>query len=247
MPRLRPFEKSLMKALGIHLLPKLSGNPQALSDVLVNDLAGGDGPRRITSEYNALEFDLWRIQRAHREVEKSIQTLSDIAVYLSKCPFAEDEIPPSRYLQFHAEAFVSETYILRERMEVLLKISKRQLKKLRPPAATAAQVDGLLAHVHAALEPVVDVRRKHTHEERLNEAAIERLDTIDLLLTFPEAGVQRIAKKVRPRAIREAFIELRRRVSLQTRIAKALRRECESVLLKALFFRGSPYLLRVEA
>lgn len=246
MPRLRPFEKSLIKALGIHLLPKLSGNPQALSDVLVNDLAGGDGPRRITSEYNALEFDFWRIQRAHREVEKSIQTLSDIAVYLRKCPFAEDEIPPSRYLQFHAEAFVSETYILRERMEVLLKISKRQLKKLKPPTATAAQVDGLLAHVHATLEPVVDVRRKHTHEERLNEAAIERLGTIDLLLTFPEAGVQRIAQKVRPRATREAFIELRRRVSLQTRIAKALRRECESVLLRALFFRGSPYLSRAE-
>lgn len=247
MTRLRPFERALMKALSIHLLPKVHEDKAALNEVLANELFGLEGPRNVSSEYSQLELDLWRVFRLSQEINKSVATLQDIAFYIRSCPYTEEQVPPRRYLQFHAEAYLSEVYILRERMTTLVKIVQRQIKRLRSPIGSSEALDRILVTVEATLGPVVRTRSRHTHEQRLADPLIERLDTIDLFIRFPEGRLQRIARAQAKQAERAAFQKWRRVAAGNNRAIASLRTSYERELRSAIFFKGSPYLRAAEA
>lgn len=236
-----------MKALGIHILPKLNQDKKALSDVIANEVLGLEGPRHVSSDYSPLEFDLWRIYRGHAEVQKSIGALEDIAFYIGQFPYQGTAIPPSRYLRFHAEAHLSEVYILRERMTTLAKIVKRQLKRRQPPKMGPHDLDGVISLVENTLEPVVRTRGRHTHEQRLTDPEIDRMDTVALFIQFPEGGISNVARAYAMRAEREAFQKWRRIVRGNNKAISKLKRSYDKVLHQAIFFSGSPFLRAAAA
>jgi hypothetical protein len=241
------FEKALMKALGIHILPKLHQDKGALNEVIANEVIGVEGPRYVHSDYTQLEFDLWRIYKGHAEVQRSIGALEDIAFYIGQFPYQGTAVPASRYLRFHAEAHLSEIYILRERMTTLAKIVKRQLKRLQPPKLGPEDLDSAISLVEKTLEPVVRTRGRHTHEQRLTDPEIDRMDTVALFAQFPDGGISDVARNYVKRAEREAFQKRRRIVRDNNRAISKLRRPYEKVLHQAIFFRGSPFLRAADA
>ena len=247
MASVRKFEAALMKALGIHLLPKLHQDKSALNEVLANELLGLDGPRHVSSVYSQLEFDLWKVFRGYSEVTKSIATLEDISFYVSKYPYAEPVVAPSRYLRFHAEAYLSEVYILRERMTTLAKVAKRQLKKLHSPAENSEALDRVISLVESTLAPVITTRGKHTHEQRLADPEIERLDSIALFIQFPDRKLNRIAEMYAKRAERAAFRKWRNVIRNNNRAIGQLSKAYEKILHKAILSSGSPYLRSADA
>jgi hypothetical protein len=246
-PTVSRFDRALMKALSLHLLPKLQEDKAAFNDVLANDLLGLDGPRHVRSEYSQLEFDLWKIYRGHTEIAKSVDTLHDIAFYIRSFPYAEEAASPSRYLQFHAEAYVSEVYILRERMTALAKVVTRQSKRLRSPPGTVETFERAVAAVAETLEPVVRTRGAHTHEARLTDPAIDRLNTIALFVQFPDGGLRRVAQAQAKRAERDAFRKWRRITEGNNNAVRRLRRVYEKTLHAVVLFKGSPYLRAADA
>ena len=242
MANVSTFERALMRAMAIHLMPKLYEDKPALNNVLVNEILGLEGPRHVSSEYSQLEFDLWKVFRGYSEITKSVSTLKDIGFYISKFPYAEEAVSPSRYLQFHAEAYLSEVYILRERMNALAKVVKRQLKRLQSPVSHSEALGRALLTVEATLGPVVKVRGRHTHEQRLADPEIERLDTIALFVQFPEGGLRRVARAQAKPAELAAFRKWRQIARGNNKAIGQLWKSFGRVLHAAIFFRGSAYL-----
>jgi hypothetical protein len=90
-------------------------------------------------------------------------------------------VTPERHLQFCVESYLSEVYLLRERLVAYLKVIQRQYKGEVGLRAALTQCQSVVKSVVTPLEGVVRVRSAHVHEYRFKDPDIDRLGTIALL------------------------------------------------------------------
>lgn len=175
------FNKAMIEAAQKHLKPAMEEHRDALAETLKNELFDLDGPRQIERPISTPDKFFGRAFRGFLEISKSLETLDDIAFYISHFPFQHTRITRERYLQFHVESYFSEIYILRERLKKYIKSLERQYKS--DPCISNVQVrcKTLTDEITRTLEGVIDVRRRHVHEIRFNDESIDRLSTIALL------------------------------------------------------------------
>lgn len=61
---------------------------------------------------------LSKVFDSYTEITKSLDVLSDIEFYISRFPYRNTSIPKHRHLQFHAEAYLHELYLLEQRLKM---------------------------------------------------------------------------------------------------------------------------------
>jgi len=197
MRALKKFQNSLINATFVDLPSLVKGNSadgKAFQDAFKNHLLDLPGPRYANLPITKQKAYLIRIFDGFSEIVKSLGTLEDIQFYIARFPFRADRIAPERYLQFHVEAYLTEIYLLKERIDKFLKRLSREHRGDGRYVRIHARASSLLEISERTLRGVVNARDVHTHQERFKDDGISRLGTIGLL-----------AKGTRDRKLRRLF------------------------------------------
>lgn len=171
----------MIDAAQLHLKPTMEEHKDALAETLKNDLWNLEGPRQIDRPLGSRDQFFGKAFRGFLEISKSLETLDDIAFYISRFPFHRTHITRERYLQFHVESYFSEIYIFRERLKRYITLLERQYKRDPGLSNVKERCKTLTDAITEPLEGVVGVRGRHVHEVRFSDNDIERLSTIALL------------------------------------------------------------------
>lgn len=186
------FQKAMIEAAKQQLKPAMEEHRDALAETLKNELLNLDGPRQLDRQIGTRDQFFGKAFRGFMEISKSLETLDDIAFYMSRFPFQRTRITRERYLQFHVESYFSEIYVLRERLKWYITMLERQYKRDPGLSNVQGRCKALTDAITKSLEGVVDVRRRHVHEVRFCDEGIDRLSTIALLSQGSDDGVSKL-------------------------------------------------------
>lgn len=148
---------------------------EALAETIKNQLLNLDGPRHLNRKLGAQEQFLNKVFNGFVEIANSLETLEDIAFYMSRFPFQQTRITRERYLQFHVESYLSEIYLLRERLNPYITRLERAYKH---HPNMQKQCETLTSAITKSLESIINTRGKHVHEIRFSDNEISHLSTI---------------------------------------------------------------------
>lgn len=115
------------------------------------------------------------------EVIGSYEALRGVEVYLSRLPFTRAGIAPSKYIRFQIESFFNEMYILYERMKKFTIRIGREFRKDPGAAPVDERVKYVLDEINRIFEPLLELRNTHVHEERYDDAELNRLELLEML------------------------------------------------------------------
>jgi hypothetical protein len=183
--------------------------------------AFGDEPSGPVRALDARDEVIRRLLFGWTEINRSLETLGDVAVYLSRFPPAR-MVPRQRYLRFLVEAHYHELYVLSERLRTYSTTVEREYKRdSRFPAVRRASAAAreLAAQV---LSGVVHIRGAHVHVSRLAHAGIERLDSLWLLLDVAPTPIPRHIVRYREREYQRVRAEIRTTVARLNRAVGTL-------------------------
>lgn len=194
MKGLEKFQKAMLKAAHKNYMPVIEKHHDELAETLKNDIFKLDGPRQIARTATSREESFGKAFRGFLEISKSLETLDDIEFYINRFPFQGTRISRERYLQFHVESYLSEVYVLQERLTKYSKMLGRQYRKDPRLPNVQQQCETLSEYISKPLQSVVRVRGRHVHEVRFNDADIDRLGTIGLLAQSSEDEIATLLK-----------------------------------------------------
>jgi len=119
---------------------------------------------------------------AYKEILQSFRALKDSEFYLGcykKYPgFKRHGIPHSQYVSYHVEKWLSECYVLHER---LVRAFKRLQRQLKYNSSLVSLLDKNIFTFKTSLKSIIEIRGKHTHEVRFSDPEIERMESIELM------------------------------------------------------------------
>jgi len=115
------------------------------------------------------------------EVIGSYEALRGVEVYLSRLPFTRAGIAPSRYIRLQIESYFNEMYILYERMKKFTIKIGREVRKDPGAAPVDERVKYVLGEINRIFKPLLQLRGRHVHEERYDDAELTRLELLEML------------------------------------------------------------------
>lgn len=174
---------TLWRVVHKRILPFLKGgvHPGLLNPVF--DLPQPtDIPKKPEPSANERYWIGW--MQEFSEINSSIERLNQSLVYLTHFPatkaFRFHKLSEADWLRYHIEVYVQEVYILYSRLT-------RFLRKVEKTATASRDRDGLTSAkqmqrtVYATLDPIVKTRRRHVHEYRFEDTALQNLDSLVLI------------------------------------------------------------------
>jgi hypothetical protein len=177
------FQVALLDAMKDDLLPKgMKGKEgKELGVAIHNHLFNLPGPKQVSTKRTDREIYLGRVFYGFAEISKSLETLEDIQFYIGRFPYHKTNITRGRYLQFNVEAFLHEMYLLEQRLIRQIRFFERQFRNDSRGKRVAGISQNLSEGIRKAFAQTVELRRVHVHEQRISDADISRLGTMELL------------------------------------------------------------------
>lgn len=171
-----------------HVVPRikriLATERKNMEEVYANHLFKLHGPRKLTPRLTRDELLFAQLWWGFMELSTSYYALTDLA----SLPITGTKLAPVRYIRMNIECYLTEVYILRERLLRYLKVIRKGAR-----AATAGEsfrqvrdVEPLLEKsVYKTFEQICGVRGSHTHETRYDDDDLSRLSSLELLVNPP--------------------------------------------------------------
>lgn len=188
------FQNAISKTAQIIWLPVVEGRKEEFGEIFKNYILELEGPKHLVSKISDGELYFRKIFDGFIEITASLQTLEDIAFYISRFPFSDEKITPERYLQFHVEAYYSEIYILSERLKKYLKLLERRHRDKPAFQFIKNTSDDLSSLLETSLKPVITLRGKHVHETRFKDDNISLSGSLGMLSKKIYDGEDELAK-----------------------------------------------------
>jgi hypothetical protein len=119
--------------------------------------------------------------------------LSDIEIYISRLPLRKPStIPKHRFLRYHIEGYLHESYILKERLRAFLKKIKRLYKN-----------DSNMNHITAKLDKIITdkfqnmniIRGFHTHKNRFQDESLDQLEALEIYKNIDDEKARNLFNK----------------------------------------------------
>jgi hypothetical protein len=137
-------------------------------------------PIRNPRQFSPYENLLIRLFDRFFEIDKSVRNLYNTLIYIRRFPFSKTRIERSTYLRYHYENYLSELYILKERMLMFLKIIAR-LYKRDPNGENITRITNDISRDFInALSSLIETRGIHIHEERYSDLDFSQLDLFEI-------------------------------------------------------------------
>jgi hypothetical protein len=174
--------------------------------------AFGDEPSPSGRQLDARGEFVRRLLTGWAEINRSLETLGDVAVYVTRFPPAR-MVPRQRYLRFLVEAYYNELYIFSERLRAFTTRVVREyrgdprLAEVQRAATSARELADVVLSGH------VRVRGEHVHVGRLAHAAIERLESLWALFDLAPQPLPRAVVRYREQEYQRIRAEVRARIA----------------------------------
>jgi hypothetical protein len=168
----KPMEEAVRRQLD---RADRTSSQSVLFDVEVPFLS--PNPRPVLPPHERFAVDSFE---AFTEVSDTFQRLRDIEVYVRRFPFRGTRITRERYIRFHVEAYLHETYILRERLAAFATRATRAYRKTKQREFALA-VEKQLMDTVSSLDGIIAIRSRHVHELRFDETRLRNLNAIELI------------------------------------------------------------------
>ena len=188
------FQSAIIEATRAHLRPLSEDDPEAFGEAIQNRILGLNGATGVNRSRTEKDQFIARTFLGFLEIANSLETLEDIAFYVSRFPFRKTRITPERYLRFHVEAWLANVYILQLRLTSYLKVVERQHKKDPHLPAIRGSFQDLEELLTKTLKGVVEVRGQRVHRVRFSDDDIDRLGYIELLTHGSDDGFSRLMR-----------------------------------------------------
>jgi hypothetical protein len=178
MNGLEKFQQAILNAA--HKIVFVEGwedKKKELGTAIRNELFGLDGPGSIEYEPTKDEKTFFSIFMAFIEIIKCYEMLSDIEIYISRLPLRKPStIPKHRFLRYHIESYLHETYMLKERLRAFLIKIKRLYRN-----------DSKINYFITKLEKIIIddfqyigvIRGIHTHKNRFKDESLDQLEALE--------------------------------------------------------------------
>ncbi|MHC2995456.1 MAG: hypothetical protein IBV53_08160 [Candidatus Atribacteria bacterium] len=114
------------------------------------------------------------------EICISFERLKDLEVYNSRFPNTKTPIAKINYLVFLIENYLSETYILKERLNKYSKKIRESYIEDKRYVSIRKTCDQLISTVEDILKNITTLRGSHTHVVRYSDGDIKRLESLFL-------------------------------------------------------------------
>jgi hypothetical protein len=123
------------------------------------------------------------------EITQSFEALKDIQLYIGRFPFRRSNVSRTRYLRYHFESYLQEVFLLEERLLGYLTWVRRAYRKDRRAGDFERVCNVLQESVRKTLKGIIDLRSTHVHQYRVPERTLDRLGTLELLLSAPTGDI----------------------------------------------------------
>jgi uncharacterized protein YlaN (UPF0358 family) len=157
----------------------LTNNPD-YREVLINQLFGLSGPKRISRKQTPDEVSFSRLFAGFTEIHTSYYSLLDIEVYLRRFPYPNTNVSKTRYLAYHIENYLNEVYILKERLNSYCALIVRLYRKDQTLKNLNNTITELSSIVQKSLKGITDTRGNHVHRSRFSDEDFDRLRSLEL-------------------------------------------------------------------
>lgn len=164
---------------------------------------------KVSPGYNALTpFEKIRMDlfAGLNEISSSYETLLDIEVYVCRFPYANTRITRSGHLRFIIEAYLHESYTLRERLKAYPELIRRRLAAQQPTIDYKGTCKLAVELAAVGLERIVTARGAHVHQRRFSTPDLDTAGMYDRLRTHKGDGPTRMLGEHAYREVRKKWL-----------------------------------------
>jgi hypothetical protein len=151
---------------------------------IINHLLDEEKPEDyLPMSHTERERFLSSIFRDYYEIFQSMENLKMISISLSqftnKKIYKINKITKVRYLRYHFENYLSETYIFEKRIEKFLNNISKKLK-LKNLSKENQKITSLKIFLKKSLKNIDKIRGNHVHDKRFSDKDLSRLESLEL-------------------------------------------------------------------
>lgn len=164
-----------------------------LGTAIRNTLFGVSGVRSIEYQPTKDEKNFFLLFMAFIEIIKCYEMLSDIEIYISRLPLRKPStIPKHRFLRYHIESYLHETYILKERLRAFLKKIKRLHRNDSNVNYFTTKLEKIIID---KFQNIGIIRGIHTHKNRFQDESLDQLDSLEIYKNIDDEKARNLFNK----------------------------------------------------
>ncbi len=157
---------------------KSKENIKKFEESVINEIFFPDKLVTVNQKLSPQDIFFGVLFYGFNEIYISFERLKDLEVYISRFPNVKTPIAKINYLRFLIENYISEVYILKERLNKYLKKIRESYIEDRRYVLIRKTCDQLINAVEDSLENIITIRGSHTHLVRYEDRDIKRLESI---------------------------------------------------------------------
>jgi len=155
---------------------------EELGQTLWNELFDLEGKRVVDRALSKRELFFREVFYRFIEIHASYIVLKNIEVYIGRFPYNKTDISKARCLSYHFTNYISEIYILRERLNAYLTKIGRLYKEDRRHHTVLEVTRPMFKIIRDTFSEIVKTRGIHVHQLRYTDKDLDRLNTLELLV-----------------------------------------------------------------
>lgn len=153
-----------------------------LQNVLNNTIFNREGARVVSKISSDKTKFIWgKIFQGYSEIHSSVERLKNIEKYTRRFPYREMGVSEVDYLRYNIENYLSENYILRERMKTYNTKIIRAYKNSNNSEKITKEISECSKIITASFDSIVKIRGGHIHSCRYTDEELDRLSSLELL------------------------------------------------------------------
>lgn len=207
MNGLEEYTRAMLDLASARVKTIFATNRKELEKVYANRLFNLPGPRSLHPRLSRDEHLFGELFRGFSEISGSYGALKDLA----SLPIAGKKLSPVHYIRMNIECYLTEVYILQERLLSYLRVIEKTARARAAPEIYK-RVRSLAPHlkksVYRAFETICAARGSHTHETRYDDEDLSRVSSLDLLVNAGQRGELRSFYRRECQALRKKWVKI---------------------------------------
>lgn len=161
-------------------ISKSKENNKKFEESFINEIFFPDKLTTVDQKLSPQDIFFGVLFYGFNEICISFERLKDLEVYNSRFPNTKTPIAKINYLVFLIENYLSETYILKERLNKYSKKIRESYIEDKRYVSIRKTCDQLISTVEDILKNIATLRGSHTHVVRYSDGDIKRLESLFL-------------------------------------------------------------------
>jgi len=152
-----------------------------LDEVFKNHLFNLDDPTAIERNLTKKEVVISKLFYGFNEIHRSFERLKDHEIYINNFPYSKNNLSKVSHLNYNVENYLSEFYILKERIKAYLTTVGRIYRNDKRHSDILKHTRIMFNIIPSVFDDLIKARSLHVHQRRYTDSDFDRLITMELL------------------------------------------------------------------